>query len=98
MSCSQDQEETFRILILKDKQFPERRVNIEDNKHCNKEQLEFLLPAHVCFKIRLAQTTENQVGLALVLALCHFTNARPTPQSYTSTVWTHIVGHTLSVC
>ena len=72
MSCSQDQEETFRILILKDKQFPERRVNIEDNKHCNKEQLEYLPAAHVYFTIKLAQTTGNQVGQALVLTLCHF--------------------------
>ena len=47
-------------------------MNIEDNKHCNKEQLEYLPAAQVCFTIKLAQTTGNQVGLALVLTLCHF--------------------------
>jgi len=51
------QEETLRNLILrlKDEQyFSERRVdkvNIEDNKHCSEEQLEFLPATQVYFAL-----------------------------------------------
>jgi len=56
------------------KQFSETsiKVNTEDNKHCYQVQLAFFLfhffflPAtRVCFVIKLARATENQVGLAL---------------------------------